>query len=93
MKDILPLYGPEWNDPMGTSTAAGPGSPHNRLCAGIVTLIDSEKLSDIVRGWVTAGLPDPDDPTTTSPYADAPLQLIVNIAFIGSSIYLLVVIL
>ena len=70
--DMLPLYGPEWNDPIGTSTAAALGSPHNWLCAGIVTLIDSEKRSGIVRGWVTTGLPDPDDPRITSPYADAP---------------------
>ena len=63
---------------MGTSTAATPGSPHDRLCAGIITLIDSEKLSDIVRGWVTTGLPDPDDPRIVSPYEDAPLQLILE---------------
>ena len=76
--DMLPLYGPDWNDPMGTSTAASPGSPHNRLCSGIVTLIDSEKLSDVVRGWKENGLPDIDDPVIINPYEDQPLLAILD---------------
>ena len=78
MLDMLPLCGPEWNNPMGTSTPTSPGSPHNCLCSEVATLIDSEKFSDVVRGWVATGLPDIDDPTIKAPYEDAPLMLILE---------------
>ena len=57
----LSLLGPDWNDEMGTMSPAAAGSPHNRLCSGIATLIDSEKLKDIARDWKIKGLPDTED--------------------------------
>ena len=59
--DMIPLLGAEWRSLDGTSTPAAEGSPYSRLCAGIVTIVDSEKFSAAIRGWIEHGLPDPDD--------------------------------
>ena len=59
--DLLPLLGPDWRHPDGTTSGEegqDPPDPFNRLCASLIFL-DSEKLSKIIRSWMELGFLDP----------------------------------
>ena len=79
MIDILPFLGPDWRDPEGTMNGTDAnGTPFNRLCAGIVNFLDSEKLSEVVRGWKQSGFPDPTAFGGVINYGDVPLSDILK---------------
>ena len=77
--DLLPLLGPDWRDVHGTmlGTVAN-GVPFNRLCAGIVNFVDSEKSSEVIRGWMQDGFPDPTAFGGVINYGDVPLSIILE---------------
>lgn len=78
--DLLPLLGPDWRDVIkGTmnGTVAN-GTPFNRLCAGIVNFVDSEKTSEVIRGWMHDGFPAPAGFGGSMIYGDVPLEAILE---------------
>ena len=77
--DILPLLGPDWRGIQGTmlGTVAN-GTPFNWLCAGIVNFVDSEKSSEVIRGWMQDGFPDPPAYGGVVNYGDVPLSQILE---------------
>ena len=75
VEDTLHLLGPDWREIHGTAGGNDTsGIPFNRLCKGIVVFIDSEKISDIVRGWQHDGFPDPLAAGGVVNYDDVPLS-------------------
>ena len=54
------------------------GTPFNRLCAGIVNFVDSEKSSEVIRGWMQDGFPDPPAYGGVVNYGDVPLSQILE---------------
>ena len=78
--DILLLLGPDWRDPEGTmnGTVAN-GTPSNRLCAGILNFLDSEKTSEVVRGWKQDGFPDATAFGGAIDYGDVPLSNFLSV--------------
>ena len=54
------------------------GTPFNRLCAGIVNFVDSEKSSEVIRGWMHDGFPAPAGFGGSMNYGDVPLEDILE---------------
>ena len=55
------------------------GTPSNRLCAGIVNFLDSEKTSEVVRGWKQDGFPDATAFGGAIDYGDVPLSNFLSV--------------
>ena len=78
LTDLLALLGPDYRDVTGTARGkAGEDPPFNRLCMGIVNFVDSEKHSEIIRGWMAHGFPDPNG-GKPDVYGDVPLEDILQ---------------
>ena len=79
LTDLLPLLGPDYRNIKGTAHGKeGEDPPFNRLCTGIVNFVDSEKHSEIIRGWMATGFPDPALGGASVAYGDVPLEDILR---------------
>jgi hypothetical protein len=78
LTDLLTLLGPDYRNVKGTAHGKeGEDPPFNRLCTGIVNFVDSEKHSEIIRGWMATGFPDPAGGASVV-YGDVPLDDILR---------------